>query len=285
MKVKVLKNKENRKINLVSIPIGNLDDITIRAINTLKNSDYVFCENTKTTSSLFSKLGIRARLSSFHKHNEVEKSKEIIDLINQDKIISVVSDAGTPLISDPGTFAAKFFVENDIMLYPIPGVSSLSTTMSVNIFNSSEISFVGFVDKREKEKLKKIITGEKDYVCFISPHYLESILEKLHEDDKDRNIIICKELTKLHETHIYGSVSEILENIRSLNIKGEFTMIVQKKRLENDFLFLEKKIRSLIEENLKDKEILSSLTILFPRIKKNEIKQRIINERKKNERK
>lgn len=267
--MKVLKNLESKKINIVATPIGNRDDITLRAIKTLKESDFIYAEDTKVSASFLKYLGINANLRSLHKFNEATKVDEIITLINEGKNISIISDAGTPLINDPGTFIAKTLVENDIMLYPIVGASATSATMSINSFNSEVISYLGFVDKRSKQKIQILLDGNEDCLCLVSPHFITKLVEILNEDC-NRNLIIAKEITKLHETHMYLTSQEFLENLDNLNLKGEFTIIVNKKSKEDTNINVENVIINLIKENRTNKDIVKEIKSNF-NMGKNEI--------------
>lgn len=277
--MKILKNGKNKKINIVATPIGNREDITLRAIKTLQESDYIYAEDTKVSSSFLNYLNVNVPLRSLHKFNEAAKVSEIIELINDGKNISIISDAGTPLINDPGTFIAKKLVENDIMLYPIVGASATSATMSINSFNSEVISYLGFVDKRSKEKIKILLQGEVDCLCLVSPHYIVKLIETLNEDC-NRNLIIAKEITKLHETHMYLTTQEFIENQENLNLKGEFTIIINKKSQENVNVNVENLIQNLIQNNKTNKDIVKEIKSKF-KIGKNEIYDLILKNKER----
>lgn len=266
--MKILK-QNGKKVNLVSTPIGNKEDITFRALATLKESDVIYCEDTKTSSIFLSHFGIKSNLRSLHKFNEVQKSSEIIELVNDGKIVSIISDAGTPLINDPGTFLAKELVENDIMLYPIVGASCVSATMSINSYNSDVITYLGFVDKRSKDKINRLIDGKEDHIMLVSPHFIVNLIEKLNAES-NRELIIAKEITKLHETHMYITTEEFIENKDSINLKGEFTMIVRKKSKQDETLEVSDKIKLLLENNMTNKDIVKELKKDF-NMNKNEI--------------
>lgn len=255
--MKILKQNGD-KLYLVSTPIGNKEDITYRALEVLKKSDYIYCEDTKNSSLFLSHFNIKVPLRSLHKFNETQKAAEIIELIKSGKVVSLISDAGTPLINDPGTFLAKELVKNEIMLYPIVGASAVSATLSINSYNSEIITYLGFVDKRSKDKIKLLIEGNQDCIMLVSPHFIVNLIQKL-DDDCERNIIIAKEITKLHETHMYLTTTEFLNNIDELNLKGEFTMIVNKKDKSIKIDEVSIRIEQLIEQNMSNKDIVKEI--------------------------
>lgn len=276
--MKILKQNINKKVNFVATPIGNLDDITLRAVKTLQESDIIYAEDTKVSQKLCKYLKLKANLKSLHKYNEVEKSDEIINYVNEGKVVSIISDAGTPLINDPGTFLAKKLVENEIMLYPVIGASCLSATLSINSFNSDLITYIGFIDKRSKDKIKYVLNGTMDVICLVSPHYISALMKTLNEDFC-RDVIIAKELTKLHETHMYLTTQEYLDNETNLNLKGEFTLIIKKKEQKQSKQELKSEIEKLINQDYTNKDILKYLKQNYT-VNKNEVYEIILKIRR-----
>tara|TARA_Y100000816_G_C26091224_1_gene576714 strand:- start:1120 stop:1959 length:840 start_codon:yes stop_codon:yes gene_type:complete len=218
---------------IVSTPIGNLSDITLRAIEVLKKSDIILCEDTRHSLKLLSHLKIKKKLISYHKFNEKKKISTIIKHINEGKILSLISDAGTPLLSDPGRLLITECISNNIKTVPIPGVSSITSAMSVSGFEDKFL-FYGFLPKKEKE-LDKILSTLSNYpfsqVFFIPAIKLNFFLNKMKKHFSGRKILIAKEITKIHESFYRDEI----DNIKFLNIslKGELTVVLSEKKFEN----------------------------------------------------
>ena len=225
---------------IVSTPIGNLDDITFRAIEVLKNSDIILCEDTRRSLKLLNHFKIKKRLISYHKFNEKKQASNIIEYINQGKILSLISDAGTPLLSDPGRILVNQCIENKIKIIPIPGVSSITTAMSVSGFKDHFL-FYGFLPKTENE-LKKILTSLSEnsfaQIFFIPAIKINFYLKNFKEYFSGRKILIAKELTKIHETFFRSNI----DNLETFNdkVKGELTVIISEKNIEKKVINKEK---------------------------------------------
>lgn len=277
--MKILKNENAKKVYLVATPIGNLADMTFRSVQTLQECDVIYAEDTKVSSHLLKHFEIKVPLRSLHKYNENSKAEEIITFVNEGKKIAIISDAGTPLINDPGTFLAKHLIANDIMLYPIIGASCVSATLSINSFNSQEITYLGFVDKRSKDKIKYILKGELDVLCLISPHFIVKLIEIVNQD-ACRDLIIAKEITKRHETHMYLSSQEFLDNHDAFNLKGEFTIIIAKKTQNSDPVDIQQEIIKLLAEKKSNKDIIQIIKQNY-KMKKNEIYDLIMSNKEK----
>ena len=216
------------KLYLVATPIGNLEDITFRALKVLESVDLIAAEDTRHTLGLLNHFNISKPLISYYKQNEKTKSEILISKLLEGQNIAVVSDAGTPGISDPGEEIVKVAIENDIEIVPIPGACAFVNALIASGFSTKEFCFIGFLSaekKERKEKLEDLKYETKTLIFYEAPHKLKTMLESVLEVLGDRKIVLAKELTKIHETFIRGTVSEILENIET--IKGEFVILVE----------------------------------------------------------
>ena len=219
----------NNTLYIVSTPIGNLDDITLRAIEILKKSDIILCEDTRRSLKLLNHLNIKKKLESYHKFNEKKKLSFIIEYIKQGKILSLISDAGTPLLSDPGRLLINECIKQEIKISPIPGVSSITAAMSVSGFDDKFL-FYGFLPKKERELesvLKNLSTYKFSQVFFIPALKISFYIKKIQKYFYDRKLIIAKEITKVHENFYRGEV----KNFKTIKIakKGEITLIISEK--------------------------------------------------------
>ena len=219
---------------IVSTPIGNLEDITLRAIKVLKLSDIILCEDTRRTSKLLQNLKINKPLISYHKFNEKKNIPRIIRYLNEGKILSLVSDAGTPLLSDPGKLLVKECILNNIDIIPIPGPSSITAAMSISSFEDKFI-FYGFLPKKEKElgatlnKLSKIDLSLIFFVPSIKINFYIKFFKKYFED---REILIAREITKIHETFYRSTIQDL--KLFTTNLKGELTVVLSKKIIKKE---------------------------------------------------
>ena len=211
---------------IVSTPIGNLDDLTLRAEKVLKNSDIILCEDTRHSVKLLNHFKIKKKLISYHKFNERKQLINIIEHINQGKILSLISDAGTPMLSDPGRILLNECIKRNIGIVPIPGVSSITTALSVSGF-SDQFLFLGFLPKKESE-INKILTSLKNIsyslVFFVPGKKINNYLLKFKEYFPERKILIAKELTKIHENLIRGDINNL--KINKTSMKGEVTVVI-----------------------------------------------------------
>ena len=214
---------------LVSTPIGNMEDITYRALNVLKKSDVILCEDTRRSGKLLSYFQIENRLMQYHKFNEKKVSNKIIDYIKEGKIISLISDAGTPAISDPGLILINMCIDENLTVHPIPGPSAVTSAASISGF-SNKYFFYGFLEKKEKELdkiLKKLCNLDYSIVFFLPNSKINFFISKFKKYFFDRKILIAKEMTKLHQSFIRGKVSSI--KVLPENLKGEFTVVLSEK--------------------------------------------------------
>ena len=241
------KNKEqiiNPGLYLVSTPIGNMEDITLRALNVLKKSDIILCEDTRRSGKLLSYFKIESTLLSYHKFNEKKVSNKIIDSIRKNKVVSLISDAGTPTISDPGMILVNKCVEENLKVYPIPGSSAVTSAVSASGF-SDQYLFYGFLTKKENELknvLKSLSNLDYSIVLFIPASKINFYISKFKKYFFDRKIVIAKEMTKIHEEFIRSKV-ETIKNL-SESLKGELTVVLSKK-------IKEKNVKQEITESVK----------------------------------
>ena len=223
---------------LVSTPIGNMEDITLRALNVLKKSDIILCEDTRRSGKLLSNFQIKSKLIPYHKFNEKKVSNKVIDFIKNDKIVSLISDAGTPVISDPGMILVNKCVEENLNVHPIPGSSAVTSAFSVSGF-SDQYLFYGFLTK-EENKLESILKNlsNLDYsiIFFIPASKINFYISKFKKYFFGRKIVIAKEMTKIHEKFIRGKV-ESIENFTE-PLKGELTIVlsevIKKKNIKKE---------------------------------------------------
>ena len=248
-------NKEIKKgLYLISTPIGNLSDITLRAIDILKKSDYILCEDTRVSKNLLDKYEIKSRLISNHKFNEKKNINKILKLLQEGFVISLISDAGTPAISDPGSILVNGCVKNSIDVIPIPGPSSVTAAMSISGF-SEKFLFYGFFPEKKKileEDLRNLSSLDACLVFFISSKKINRIIPFLKKNFSGRKILICKEMTKYYEEFIRSEIDKI--DSLNLNLKGELTLIVSEIKKN-------KKASQILSES--DKKIINKMINKF----------------------
>ena len=251
-----------KNLYIVSTPIGNLDDITLRALDVLKKTDIILCEDTRRSLKLLNHFKIKKKLISYHKYNEKKKLLEIIEYINEGKILSLISDAGTPLLSDPGKVLINKCIEENINIVPIPGVSSITASMSTSGF-SDKFLFYGFLPKTDKE-LEKILSSLENLnfsqIFFLPAIKINFYLEKFKKYFKDRNIMIAREITKLHETFYRNNLKDI--KLLKTKIKGELTVVISEKNIKNKIID-EDKIKKKAKILLKKNTLKDTVQILF----------------------
>jgi len=228
-----LKKYENG-LYLVSTPLGNLKDITLRAIEVLEKSDYILCEDTRVSKNLLDKYQIKSKLISNHKFNEKKNVAKIIEYLKSGKIISLISDAGTPSISDPGSILVKECVKNDIKIIPIPGPSAVAAAVSISGF-SDKFLFCGFFsDKKQhlSNELKKFSEFENTLVFFVSPKKINKIIPEIKKNFSGREIVFCREISKMYEEFIRKNIDEL--TLFEKDPKGELTVVISEKKINKN---------------------------------------------------
>ena len=255
-----IKDNENG-LYLVSTPIGNLKDITLRAIETLKKSSFILCEDTRVSRILLDKYQIKSQLFSNHKFNESKNLNKIIDHLKSGKIISLISDAGTPSISDPGAILVNECVRNNIKITPIPGPSAVATAVSISGF-SEKFIFLGFLPEKKKALLNifdKISKFDETCVFFISAKKVNKIIPDLKKNFTGRKIIFCREISKIYEEFIRKNVDDL--EIFDKELKGELTIVISEKKIsknnsqelsESDMNIIKKLINKLTIKEITD---------------------------------
>ena len=214
---------------MVATPIGNLQDITLRAIATLKKVDTILCEDTRVTSKLLQHYDIDIPTMSYHHHSSDDKKLQILKMLQEGSSLALVTDAGTPGISDPGNELVDFLLQADasIQVIPIPGPSSLTTALSASGFRADKFVFIGFMPKKKKTKLLAFLKETKyTFVFFESPYRVVKTFEGMVRDFGDRNIFVARELTKLHEETYRGNLADVTALLKGKKIKGEVVVVV-----------------------------------------------------------
>ena len=247
---------------IVSTPIGNLDDITLRALEVLKKSDIILCEDTRRSLKLLSYYKIKKKLLSYHKFNEKKQISNIIEYFKEGKILSLISDAGTPLLSDPGKLLVNECVKKEIQVIPIPGVSSITAAMSISGF-SDKFLFYGFLPKTENELIKTLtpLSHNNFTQIFFAPskkiNFYIKFFKKFYSG---RKLVIAKEITKLHEAFIRKDIDE-LQAFKS-PIKGELTLVISEdnKKINN---FNEEKIVNKVKKYLKKYSLKDTVELIL----------------------
>ncbi|GAA0117102.1 16S rRNA (cytidine(1402)-2'-O)-methyltransferase [Clostridium senegalense] len=254
------------KLYLVPTPIGNLKDMTFRAVDTLKNADIIACEDTRQSLKLLNYFGIKKSLISYHKHNENGKSETIIDMLKEGKNVAIISDAGTPGISDPGEVIVKKCIEENLSFEVLPGATAITTALVYSGLDTTKFLFRGFLPRENKER-KPIIEDLKDrtesLIFYEAPHRLLNTLEFLCEHLGNRKISICRELTKLYEEIIRLPLEDAIKFYNENSPRGEYVLVVEGKSKEDiekeemskwEDLSIEEHIKSYIKEGLSKKD-------------------------------
>jgi len=223
------KQEINSGLYVVSTPIGNLEDMTLRAICILKNSELILCEDTRTSIKLLKKFNVNTKMISYHKFNEKKRLGKIIQIIKNNKIVSLISDAGTPVISDPGMILIKECVKNNIALHPIPGPSAITSALSVSGFDEKFL-FYGFLPNSEiqiKNEIKILCDFPYSIIFFVSSNKINKVIKIFKMFFSDRKIMIAKEMTKIYENFIRNNVNSL--DVSKYNLKGELTVVISNK--------------------------------------------------------
>ena len=246
------RDKKNNELKyalyVVSTPIGNLKDITLRAIEILKQSEYILCEDTRVSKNLLEKYNIKSKLISNHKFNEKKNINKIIEILQSKTIVSIISDAGTPGISDPGRIIVNECIKNNIDVYPVPGASAVTAAVSISGF-SEKYYFYGFFPQKNKdlkEDFKILSNLNCSIIFFISPQKINKAIGVIKNFFSDRKILICREISKFYEEHIRTNVTE-LELFDKLP-KGELTVVLSEKNIKKN---IHKNLNESDKKNIK----------------------------------
>lgn len=254
------------KLYLIPTPIGNLKDVTLRALETLKSVDLIACEDTRQSLKLLNHFGIKKTLISYHKHNENGKSEDIIKRLLDGQNIAVISDAGTPGISDPGAVIVKKCIEEGIEFEVYTGATAITTALVYSGLDTDKFIFIGFLSRENKEKretMNSLVDRQETIILYEAPHRIQSTLKFIRESLGNRKIAICKELTKLHETILRGTVDECIEYYEANVPRGEYVIvisgksreeIIEEKKMQWEELTVEEHIKKFINEGKDKKE-------------------------------
>lgn len=238
------------KIYFCPTPIGNLEDITLRTLEVLKSVDIIACEDTRNSGKLLEKYNIKKKLISYHKFNYKKVIPNILNLIANGNTLAVITDAGMPGISDPGTELIKVCIEEKIEFNVLPGPSASILALVSSGLNTERFTFVGFLDskeKRRKDQLKELENYKETLIFYEAPHRIKDFLLDLYEIFGNRKVAICRELTKLYEDIIRDDLENIIDNLEELTIKGEFVVVVEGKVEEKIKIDVHKELKKLVE--------------------------------------
>jgi 16S rRNA (cytidine1402-2'-O)-methyltransferase len=247
-----INNKVKSGLYIVATPIGNLSDITLRALDVLKKSDYILCEDTRTSKNLLDRYEIKSKLISNHKFNEKKNLLKIIEILKSDCVVSLISDAGTPSVSDPGAILINECIKNNINVFPIPGASAVSTAVSISGFREKYFFYGFFPEKKNKlkEDFEKMKNSDGCIVFFISPRKFNKSVKDIKHHFSGRKIFICREMTKFYEEYIRINIDD-LEPFKS-DPKGELTIVIsQKFKEKNSSIILKESDKNNIQKMIK----------------------------------
>lgn len=225
-----MSDQKTGKLSIVGTPIGNLGDITIRAIETLKKCDMILAEDTRQTLKLLNHFGVTKHMISYHRHNEAEKIKKVEELLKLGKHLCLVSDAGMPIISDPGQNLVKYLVENHYELEVVPGVTALTTAIVKSGMDSTRFTFEGFLSvnkKQRRKRLESLKREERTMIFYEAPHKILETLKDMLKAWGNRRICIARELTKIYEEFVYTTFQEAIEQVEEKGIRGEIVLLIE----------------------------------------------------------
>lgn len=254
---------ESGKLYICPTPIGNLEDITIRTLNVLKEVDLIAAEDTRNSLKLLNHYYIKKTLTSYHKYNINEKSKQLIEKIKNGENIALISDAGMPGISDPGEELIKLAIDEEIQVVVLPGATASITALVVSGLNTEKFVFEGFLDSKRshrKKELESLKEESRTLIFYESPHRLLKTLEDIDDILEDRKIAIARELTKYYEEIFRGSIKEAMEYFGTRPIKGEFVIVLEGAKPEVEEVDVEAELKKYIEDGLSKKEAVKKLS-------------------------
>ena len=259
-----MEHKEYGILYIVATPIGNLEDITLRAIRILKEVDLIAAEDTRYTLKLLNHFNISKSMISYHRHNEEIRVEGLINQIKEGKNIAIVSDAGTPGICDPGEIIIKKCIEENIKVVPIPGACAMINALIVSGIDTDEFTFLSFLPlnkKNRKNKLQEIEKSNKTIILYEAPHKLKNTLNDLKNILENRKVVIAREITKIHEEYVRGTVEEILKIVD--NLRGEMIIIIERNNFkeENELnnLTLEEHFEFYKDKGMEKKDIIKKI--------------------------
>ncbi|RHW51452.1 16S rRNA (cytidine(1402)-2'-O)-methyltransferase [Lactobacillus bombicola] len=223
-------DKDEGKLYLVPTPIGNLEDITIRAKNVLQNADYIAAEDTRTSGILLEKIGVHNRMLAFHKYNSQERAPELVKMMKEGAVIAEISDAGMPVISDPGYILVQHCIENDIAVIPLPGASAFTTALIASGFDAQPFTYYGFLPRKVGEQqpfFNQMNDAHATSIFYEAPHRLSKTLANMETViSPERKIVVARELTKIHEEFIRGTLEEVTNYFKQNTPRGEFVILI-----------------------------------------------------------
>ena len=267
-------NKLKHGLYVVSTPIGNLQDITLRAIEVLKQSEYILCEDTRVSKNLLDKYRIKSKLISNHKFNETKNLNKIIEILRSRTIVSIISDAGTPSVSDPGRILINECVKNEIDIYPIPGASAVTAAVSISGF-SEKYYFYGFFPEKDKDLNKDLPILSKlncSIVFFISPKKINKCIDPIKKFFPERKILICREISKFYEEYFRAPINDLRHYLKPP--KGELTIVISEEKIDKN---IERKLSDLDKKKIKKMIQTSSIKDIVNLIsKENEVSKKDI---------
>ena len=254
-------NQENN-LYLIPTPIGNLDDITVRSLNLLKEVDIVLCEDTRVTGSLLSKYGIKKKLISCHEYNEDKVKYEVVELLKEGKKIGLVTDQGSPIISDPGFNVVNEVIKNNLSVIGLPGATAFVPALISSGIFPSKFLFYGFLnakDAKQVQELKTLQYFPYTLIFYEAPHRIKNTLNNMYQVFGDRKICLARELSKLYEEYIRGTISEVVEQVDS--IKGEIVLFVEGNTQKVDYNDLDilEHVNLYIEDGLTEKDAIKKV--------------------------
>ena len=256
------------QINIVSTPIGNLKDITLRAIETLKSVDLILAEDTRVAKKLLNHFSINNRLESFNDKNEAVKNENLIKKIKEGKNIAIISDAGTPLINDPGFKLIRFARKENIKVTPIPGCTAVIAGLSASGISTDKFTFLGFLPRtkiKRRKNLSQLLHKQETLIFFESVHRIESTIIDMKElFGTERKAVLCKEITKIHESFIGNNFLDITDYIKEHQdkLKGEFTIIIEGNREKTIDLKKIDNILDILQSEISSKDAIKICSII-----------------------
>ena len=272
--------QDNGKLYLVPTPIGNLEDITLRAKRILQEADYIAAEDTRTSGILLEKIGVHNHMLSFHKYNSKERAPELIKLMKDGAVIAEISDAGMPVISDPGYILVQECIKNNIPVVPLPGASAFTTALIASGFDAQPFTYYGFLPRKKSEQqpfFEQMKKARATSIFYEAPHRLIKTLNNMSEVlHSERKIVVARELTKIHEEFIRGTISEVTDYFEQNAPRGEFVVLVSPNTIEEKQLSWSELIKSVnrLVDSGESKKSAIKLVAQENNVSKNELYER-----------